>query len=320
MGHPELERSLENPVDQAIAECYVRARHYQEQLDLFSGPLEERQEMGNQFVGDLDAIYPLNGDTVWATGNALVPLTDEEGTVVGEDFAQTEGFGIHMGFNTISWQADNGVIEMKLMHQVLVGQNQTSQLQTVSQRNQFYKFFDLESSVFSIDELEGMLHKAPEISEGHQDQLEIIGSYSKQMEGMLRSTGFRRSSWRRQREMVGTLIDSATETTKIRDLRVMAEPEYAIAPISLANRRHFIPLYIGRQLLTGTCLGVDAPVMMQLRSKAIRRDADNPFLHQGFCLVVDPDEDVREQLRLSPTQVLYIPTHDQNFDAVLYND
>lgn len=315
--YPELTTRQEQ-----LDKCYETAAFYQQQLDAFEGALEDKMALGGQMVTALDAIFPMCDETVWLNGWALVPLADDEGTVVGDGFSQTDGYGKHRGFDTVIWEDEQGVQHMKLMHQILIGETNEDLFKTVGRQTRFYKFFDLSAAVFSLEEMEETLLTGRNGENQMPDNVcDVVEGQSRRLVNLLRSTTFRRLSHRQQKKQVDNFVVQAEDMARIRDMQIIAEPFYAYAPlVGSTTTRHFVALDLSRVIIKGKCVGLDALVSVELNRHAIRRNADSSFLHDGLSYVIDPDQDTRTGLNLSDEQVLYVPTQTQTFNAELYRE
>jgi hypothetical protein len=314
--YPELDTR-----QQRLDMCYAKAAFYQQQLDAFVGNIQEKDELGTALVAELDAIFPMFDEIVWLHGQALVPLADENGDISGEGFTSTDGYGKHKGFDTVMWE-DDGMVKMKIMHRILVGEEVEAPFKTVVRQEKYYKYFDLDAAVFSVDELEeALLTGQGGPIEKHDNICDVVEGESRQLVSMLRSTKFRRLSHRQQVKLVDNFVVQAEDKARIRDLQIIAEPLYAYAPLlGKAAVRRFVPIDLSEVVIKGVCVGLDALVTTELRQQPIRRNQDNSFLYDGLCIVVDPDEDTRTGLGLAQAQVLYVPTQTQTFDAALYTE
>lgn len=321
--HPEKDIAEATPTYQLIDRCYEKARYYQSVLDSGEVAGSEYIELAHHIIEELDHLYPYNGEPVYMSGQAFIPFTDEEGNVRGEGFAAIEGCaGFHQGFNTINWEDEDGKTVTRIVHQVLVGERRDTTYITAPKQSRLLYFFELESAVFSMEELEEtMLSNQSSVQEENNSH-DIVESYSKRFVDLLLSTKFRRMPHRQQKRLVDDFMIEAEDAAKVRDMQVIAEPLYAYTPFVTSGdtgvTRHYMPLNLSSVVVSGTCVALDALVTAELKAHPIRRNADAVFLRDGLCLVVDPDEDTRQGLNLAPDQVLYIPTQSQSFEAAIY--
>lgn len=297
--------------------CFERARVLQQTLRETDN-LIEAKNLAIEFLPVLNKQYPYFNQSVYISGNGMFPIIDDEGMLDAESWGTSDGiFGVHRGFVILDVAAE-GSTDYRLMQKVLVNESSNTQYATVEIDQRIHCLFDLDSQVIPGIEMEAILssHELSEVDP--QTQVEAIYSYSKSFAQMLRSTEFRRLKHRQQQRVVDDILEGVNKQVSIRDAQFMGEPAYAYAPYFYGTQRGFMALSLREYIVGGSCLGLDSIEAVVLRTKAIRRDNDMADKDAGLCMVVDPDFRTRESLHLSENQVLYIPTHDQEFEVVLY--
>lgn len=299
--------------------CFDRARMLQEALNE-TQIHADALALGSEFIPVIDGNFPYLFQKVHISGRGIFPVTDEQGIIDSESWGLSEGsFGTHHGFVVLDI-APEGSYDFRVMQKILVQETLEYAFTTLETRHRIFNYFELDSQILPHNEMESILSSHDSREEDSQNQLEIIDGFSKDFNKILRSTEFRRLKHRQQRRLVDDMLVSVNKYISIRDLQFMGEPEYGYAPFSGGSQRGFVALTLGDILIGGSCLGVDSIESALLASKAIRSDKDMADKYAGLCMVVDPDTDTRQALQLAESQVLYIPTYDQSFEAVLYHD
>lgn len=313
-----FEFDVSDSSDQRLLATYAAVAKTQEELDNLQTN-DDAHRIG-KLLPELDRAYPYFGEPVYASGEGLFPELDEDGSIVGESFRQSDGaYGIHYGFAVVEITDEEGKLHgRKVMHQILVSDVESNQLVTIEQHTKIFHYLAMESSILPINEIDDCLASYKDSSVDLDDCMGIISDHSKRFVETLRSTKFRRTNKSRQNKIVEFLLDEADSAARVRDLTIMAEPEYGYAPLRKNNKnRDFVPMLLS-QTIGGVCLGLDTLETGVMARKAIRRDSDLANRDAGLCLVLDPDESTRSGLKLNDTQVIFIPTYNQVFETYLF--
>lgn len=303
---------------QVIASCFERAQYLEELIN--KAPDKDTvQQLYAEIMPSIEKDFPYYGQPVYMSGIGLHPIFDDEGSsIVAESWQLSEGDnGMHLGF-AILHDDDNEIKPFHIMHKVLVGEGNSIPFATVEMDAKVYKYFDLDSQLLPVIEVEAALSSYEFSDTEPHDRLDIINDSSKEFVDMLRSTKFRRLQHKRQQRVVDDFLLHVESKASVRDLQFIGEPLHAYVPSLIGNKRYFSQLSLEDALVAGTCLGIDTVETGILNRKAIRKDADLGDKWCGLCLVIDPDDDTRSFLQLNDGQVVYIPTYDQSFDAQLY--
>jgi len=304
---------------QVVAGCYERAEYLEELINK-AQDVDTVKQLYAEIMPSIEKDFPFYGQPVYISGRGIHPIFDEDGTsVLGEGWQTSEGdVGFHKGFAIV--HDDDNDKPYRILHKIFTGEGYGSPLATVERETRVYKYFLLDSPLVPIIELEAALSSHEFSDTEFTDRLELVNKYSREFVTMLRSTTFRRLQHKRQRRVVDDFLLEVESKASVRDLQFMGEPQYAYVPILMGNTKFFKPVSLERYVVNGTCLGVDTVETGKLSLKAIRKDADLGDKWCGLCIVIDPDDDTRRGLSLGEEQVLYIPTNDQTFDALLYEE
>lgn len=292
-----------------IQDFYDNVVEYQALLDR-TPPDEIDSTLREAIVSELDQICPYAGETVCMNGRGIVPRFDDDGDYESDTVIDTHGdtdFGVHLGMAIVP-DYDNKD-RLLIMHQVFLHKEHSVLGYTARQSTQFFAFFDINSSITRVEELESVFqHNNPETGGLNPHWDTALENYSNKVFNLLKSTQFRRSNKRGQMAKLQALIYEAEQETTLQDsyMRILAGYGYLLVPTE--NRKHFVPMDISEDTIDGTCMGFISLDYLQIKNKAIRKDADRPDELAGLCIVLDPSEDTRNRLRLEPNHVLYIPT------------
>ncbi|MBA3758489.1 hypothetical protein H0X10_02565 [Candidatus Saccharibacteria bacterium] len=297
--------------------CFQHARTLQDALHETDNN-SDATELRAEFIPVINEHYPYFQQSVYISGAGIFPATDEEGSIVSEEWGYSEGcFGIHQGFVVLD-VAPEGSYDYHVMQKIFVQEIHSASLATVETEQRIYKYFDLNSQVIPSIEMESILSSYELQDDDPKLQLAMINEYSKRFTRLLRSTEFRRLKHRQQKRVVDDILVGVNQQVGVRDLKFMGEPEYGYAPFMYGTQRGFVALGLEEIIVGGSCLGIDSIESAFLRTKAIRKDNDMADKDAGLCMIVDPDYETRKSLYLTDCQVLYIPTLDQTFDVLLY--
>lgn len=300
--------------------CFERAWDLQIGIDQAKTD-DELKALYAENINVLDKMFPYYGQPVHISGRGLFPYS-EDNEIQGEGWGTSEGVtGIHEGFDIVQTEEDEtGATSFRVMQRVYVGEFTNNVLKTVGTTRKIYHFYDLGSQLFPIVEMEAMMASHELSSYTPDESLNTIFPLSSDFVNLLRSTEFRRLKHKQQKRIFDEVLMTIDQHTMTRGLTFTGEPSFGYVPSFSENNRYFMPLALGAYVISGQCLGIDSLETTALRKKAIRRDKDMASKYAGLCIVIDPDKDTRQGLYLADDQVLYIPTNNQDFDAVLYTE
>lgn len=298
---------------------YERARLIQEALDQTSSE-EEAVVIKDAHIEELNQSYPYLGHAVITRGKGIFPRTDENGNIDDITAGEVEmSGGLHQGMHIIQLGFGESVTH-RLMHKILVGTQTTEPLPLLENTLAIYHLMELNSVVIPLMELEEPFSSCLQTVDTPQEKIDAIYQKSLGLISLLSSTSFRRMKHKNQRKLLDDYLIEADGSIQVKELSVIAEPQYAYAPLFERGHRVFVPLDVGKVVLMGTCVGLDSIEAAKIRAKAIRRDSDLGDKSAGICIVIDPDEDTKKGLHLREDQVLYIPTANQTFNMTMYQE
>lgn len=308
------QRFIETTPEQDMAElAIVHARHWQAVL---SNPTRHDELISEQeIINELNGFYPYIGQAVFMSGVGMHPVQDEEtGRLTDEiwehRFAQG---GIHHGFY-IDDYAEADTMERQIMHQLTIGEISEKIGKTLFQKQVLVSLFNLDSMVLPVNDIDrafGIEDQVPDYE--FEKRLDLMMGYSKKLTKIYKSTSFRRMNHEQQISLVREFLSEADRKTKLRDISVMVTAEYAYVPL-LTSGWQLIQFPVEELDISGTCIGLESTESVTMKEKAIRKDSDLIDKKAGLCLVIDPDDETREELRLRPDSILYLPTYSQPFE------
>lgn len=298
--------------------CFEHARSLQASVNNAKSA-EELKSLYKDNISEIDRKFPYFKHPVYISGRGLFPYSNEEGEVQGEGWGYSNGIsGIHEGFEIVETIDEENQPDHAVVQRIYVGEFTYRALRTVSTTRNVYHFYDLDSQLFPLVEMEGIMG-SHELSEYTPEEcLNTIAWLSNDFVNLLRSTEFRRLKHKQQKRVFDEVLMTIDQHTKTRGLTFTGEPSFAYVPSFSEKHRFFMPLLLDDFVISGQCLGLDSLETAPLRNKALRKDKDMASKYAGLCIVIDPDTDTRQGLQLTDNQVLYIPTNNQDFDAVLY--
>ncbi len=311
------ESKVETTPEQDKAElAYAQAWAYQAELNATSDGVtrDKRQLIQNE----LDSIFPYMGQQVYVSGNGVYPVCDVE---TGEVLDEIHGFvsgqqGLHVGF-FVAEINEGSTLRYQVLQQIALGQVKSKPCLTVDRQETISTFVDLDASVLLISDINNVYNPDSDVEDDDfHDRIERMLGMSKELTGLYKSTTFRRMRHAKQLRTVMDFLINADRETRLRNVGIMTEAEYAYTP-SLSDGWRLIPLLIEKTLIEGTIVGLDSTESVTMKAKAIRNNDDLLDKNAGLCLVIDPTEESKDVLSLSANSVVLLPTASQEFEIAL---
>ncbi len=292
------------------AECienfYDSVVEFQHLLDT-TPPDDLTTELRSDIISELNEICPFAGEKVYFNGVAVLPAFDTKGKWEADGTMRTTAMGSHNGVAIVP-DPENPKRPI-LMHQAHLKSVPSARGLTLINTASYMAYFDMNSSITLVDELESaFISDESGVPCPASNWDSVLDAYTQDVDHLLRSTPFRRKNRPAQLRILGALVKAAEQETGLQHMPMRLLAGYGYTMLNQGKQKSLIPLSLGHLDVEGACLGFLSIDYLQLRSKAIRKNADRPDELAGICLVIDPSKDTREDLDLASDAMLYIPT------------
>lgn len=299
----ETELGFETTPDQDMAEItFQHAWKWQQYFDTLTD-YSNIDEIRNRAVAELDGMYPYKGQFVFISGRGIHTEYDEEGREPVENWCHIETEGQHNGFAVVELE-DFDTKRFVVMQQIFMGYRAGLISKGLHQQLTFFDYLDLNSLCIPAKEIQGVLDENQEEVD-LQEQMDVVMSGSKKLVRMIADTGFRRMSWIKQRKQLDSLVRETDKESKLRGAKLQAVAEYGYIAQYEKNLK-LSAISIRDRLIGGVCLGVESLENLVLRVRPIRNDGNLVNKYAGLCLVIDPNCETKEALRMGE-HLLYVP-------------
>ncbi|HET8709321.1 MAG TPA: hypothetical protein VFL85_03490 [Candidatus Saccharimonadales bacterium] len=280
---------------------------------------EEDDARVDEAQEDLNDLWPYVGQQCMFSGKALYPKFEEDDGDFGGKSRPTVGeleqyFGVSVGIKALPTEDE----PPKLFFDFYLGTAIDASDPTCPKANEYHAFLETSGQVVPVRSIEEIfdVYTNPERT---PDRAAYLTKASDDFVNMLRSTGFRRLTHKRQKTMVANYLRQTEEIGDVRGEAILLDAEYAFS-----NRLHDGRVqYDFRNLLgkniSGKCHGLDSLETGTLRSKAIRRDMDMINPYAGLCLVIE-DMTGQEEAEDPRGEILYVPISGQQLEVVWGSD
>lgn len=323
---------------------FARLTHSPEQLEMLRQDLTEK----------LDAECPYMQDFVHIRGMALMPRVDREEESFetdAEDFSmavlidrsdEETVYGMVHGVTGMFHGAyirkpDETCDEYVVTHFVKIGIKTYSLAKGTRTRHEtLFGYFDLDSSIVLVDEVESsLLGRSPIDFVDSSHSNESLNYFSAQLVKLFRSNTFRRQSLPRQKSALEHFIRRAEVDSGVADKSLSIEfaalgaadrpkarrrstapsQPYGYVPHLLNGEQRLKKVKLLKPVLGGTCIGLATAESPHLRSRPYRALADFRDPRAGLNLVIDLEDEAHNAVR---ENILYVPISSQDFDTILY--
>lgn len=268
------------------------------------GNLDEYRE---QAVTQIDELFPYFGRQVYMSGYGLHLTLDEVTNLPSSENWQYIDHceGTHNGFVVIPSIDSTGKTYFQVMQQVLIGGQAKMLSNTVLQKLVYSEFLNLDSSCIVVGEFNKLFYVDNDAIELNE-QLKSVSDSSKALELLLSSTSFRRMKRKRQEQEVTAIVERTEQHSKLRGAKLSALVEYGY--INHGVKKIEIEQLAMNSIIGGVCLGLESLDNLTLKNRAIRRDENLIDRGSGICLMLDPNTETRQELKIDDKKLLYLPS------------
>lgn len=272
------------------------AQRWQDKIDS-AADYELKVDYSVQALNDLSITFPYVGYEVYICGRGLHAVADRysQKKFLDDNWdPSTTSYGVHQGFVALP----QGGKRIEIAQKVLI-EHIAYMVGGKSKELNIYTYHDLESKMLVADEID-------EIYEGDQDvpvaqKLKAAYRSSQQLKVLLATNEFLELNQEGQLQQLDLLVAQAEEETGLRDMSLVIDGLFCYST-GIKEGYHLITgIDISKQVISGTCLGVEAIENLLLQYMTLAKDS------HGICLVIDPDEETRLKLGLKGQQLLYVP-------------
>ena len=281
------------------------------------------EEILGEMVEDLDGACPYLLQPVLISGNALVPVIDQETLrVEGEVWDKVIHQGTYHGVEVIEDEAG----KVMLTQVVVIGESTTQSNPTCVETRKYLAYFTNDANITPLLEIESTYNPhylAPYqgTREESMQGFDIVWEKSAELVNLLRDTKFRRMDRRKQLRALDTIVNEASEAASITEQTVAIEADYAyVLELENDNRLGLNRLRLGRFAISGQCVAVDSLERIALPVRKIKSDKELLDKKAGLCIIIDPDNVTREELELNGSQTIYVPTRSQSVKLSILGD
>lgn len=294
-------------------------------------PEKDIDEVIAHALNEINATNPMVGKKFLFSGEGVLPIPEQHedqddpdypGPTMSSPQAYTledgwgeiiNGIGIYQAVQAVLIDRQSDKPYWRLLQKFKIGTQESTPCLTTERVDTLYCYLTADTTLLPIDDIESAY--VPNASGEIEVNPSVLTISSLQLVRTLNSTAFRRMKRTKQQVVISKIIEDAEIKSGIRDTQVILEAEYCYAPFVGEAGVYQTALDIRSVLLSGLCLGVESLESIRLQQQAVRSDRHLLDKNAGLCVVVDPEPDVTQELRLPEGQILYVPTLSQRVHA-----
>lgn len=289
-------------------------------IDELDAKDEFTNEIAQEISKDLDQCCPYFLQPVLISGRALVPVIDQEQMkIVGEEWSEVAVEGIHEGVDVIEIE-EGGYM---LAQRAKLGDIFIKHGRTCAGMVGLYGYFTNEANITPILEIENNFNPYY-LSSNHSDDdsrmesFQLLSEKSARLVKLLGTSRFLRLGKARQHRLIDDFVVETSQQVSVAEYQVAVAAEYGyVTELTEDNRLALGKVALEGRPVYGICVAIDSLERICLQKEKIKSDQQLLDREAGLCLVIDPDNDSRNDLELNETQVLYVPLSSQELELEL---
>lgn len=290
------------------AKYYRRAEKLQDAVDGAPDPEAFIHGQTHDLIAKVDKANPFMNESVVMSGYGITN-TYVDGERVDEDEGTelTELWGVHQGVTfvldetrqPVKWR----VMQMIGTYQEVVEDEDGDPIIKAS-----WAHMDMDATVTPAAEIESAFtdrRSMNVVTLG--ERLQRAEDYSAAMKRLLNDPAFQSLSHKRQQALLLERAEAADNDTQLRDVFTAISVRYCLVLGEGRKKGKFIERVNLDKRVEGVLLGLVSVETLLDHKQRIRRRKDIILKAAGLCLVLDPNEETREEYELKDHQPMYIP-------------